>query len=146
MNIKSTLEAMLAAAGFCDPTTLRLVWVNPPLARLLYEHGLDQNISVRTLCPDLPTQFGPEHEPHLREEASLPAHGDQDAMSAKCQLGPFIEMGSDKLLMFHLVERGSADSSRTTLNIFSRHMNAREASWEQEREALLAQIKELMGD
>ena len=146
MNIKSTLETMLTAAGFCDPATLRLVWVNPPLARLLYEHGLDQNVSVRTLCPDLPAQFGADHEPHVREETSLPAHGDQDAMSAKCQLGPFIELGSDKLLMFHLVERGSADSSRTTLNIFSRHMNAREASWEQEREALLAQIKELKGD
>ena len=146
MNIKTTLESMLAAVGFCHPTTLRLVWVNPALARLLFEHGLDKDISVRALCPDLPAQFTSDHEPHLREEASLPAHGNQDATSAKCQLGPFIELGSDKLLMFQLVERDAQDSSRATLNIFSRHMNAREAAWEQEREALLGQIKKLQGE
>lgn len=145
MNIKTTLESMLTPIGFCHPTTLRLVWVNPALARLLYEHGLDESVSVRRLSPDLPDHFTSDHEPHLREEASLPAHGDQDATSAKCQLGPFIELGSDKLLMFHLVERGAHDSSRATLNIFSRHMNAREAAWEQEREALKDQIKELQG-
>ena len=51
MNIKSILESMLTAAGFCDPATLRLVWVNPPLARLLYEHGLDQNVCGGAVVP-----------------------------------------------------------------------------------------------
>lgn len=143
MNIKDALETMLTPAGFCDPATLRLVWVNPPLARLLYEHGLDQSISVRTLSPDLPAQFPDEHEPQAREEVSLPANGEKDAASGRCQLGPMVELSGDRLLMFHMVESGTNDSSRATLNIFSRHMNAREAAWEQEREALLAQIKAL---
>ena len=79
----------------------------------------------------------------LDVEALRRAHGKTDAQSAQCQLGPFVDIGGDQLLLFHLLERSGSDTSRATLNIFSRHMNAREAAWEQERQALQAQIKDL---
>ena len=143
MNMRDTLASMRTTAGLCDPNTMRLVWANPPLERMLLEHGLAPGLAVRTLAPDFPTSFNDVHGPFLRGEASLPAHGKTDAQSAQCQLGPFVDIGGDQLLLFHLLERSGSDTSRATLNIFSRHMNAREAAWEQERQALQAQIKDL---
>ena len=107
------------------------------------EHGLERSLAVRTLAPELPSAFTAAHAPFVREEATLPAHAQTNAQTAKCQLGPVVDVGGDKLLLFHLLERSGSDTSHVTLNIFSRHMNAREAAWEQERNALQAQIKEL---
>ncbi|MDG1414315.1 MAG: hypothetical protein P8R39_03105 [Alphaproteobacteria bacterium] len=143
MSIRDTLASMLTAAGFCDPNTMRLIWVNPAMERLLVEHGLERSLAVRALAPELPSAFTAAHEPFVREEATLPAHAQTNAQTAKCQLGPVVDVGGDKLLLFHLLERSGSDTSHVTLNIFSRHMNAREAAWEQERSALQAQIKEL---
>ena len=143
MSIRDTLASMLTAAGFCDPNTMRLIWVNPAMERLLVEHGLERSLAVRALAPELPSAFTAAHAPFVREEATLPAHAQTNAQTAKCQLGPVVDVGGDKLLLFHLLERSGSDTSHVTLNIFSRHMNAREAAWEQERSALQAPIKEL---
>lgn len=140
---KDVLNALMTPAGLCDPTTFRLVWVNPPLARLLFEHGLEQTISVRTLAPEVPMVGKAVESLLIREEASLPANNDTDATTARCQIGPLVEVAGDNLLLFQLLQSSGSDSSRATLNIFSRHMNAKVAAWDQEREALLQQINEL---
>lgn len=57
MSIRDTLASMLTAAGFCDPNTMRLIWVNPAMERLLVEHGLERSLAVRTLAPELPSAF-----------------------------------------------------------------------------------------
>lgn len=144
MNIKEILKVLLTPAGLCAPQSLRLVWVNLPLERLLHEHSLERTVSVRMLASDLisPTLAGDENS-IIREEGSLPATKGADSLSARCQLGPAVDVGGDQLLLFHLLQRNDSDSARATLNIFSRHMNAREASWEKEREALLNQIEAL---
>ena len=112
------------------------------------EHGLERTVwRCAALAPDLLSlERGlAAHEPfdHPRRRLTLPAHAQTNAQTAKCQLGPVVDVGGDKLLLFHLLERSGSDTSHVTLNIFSRHMNAREAAWEQERSALQAQIKEL---
>ena len=148
--LKDALNAVMIPVGLCDPANLRLVWANPALERLLLEHSLDQNLSVRAIVPDLPLRSdrseaneGRKASLLVREEASLPAHNETDATSASCQLGPLIEVSGDRLLMFQVLKASDTDSARATLNIFSRHMNTKVAAWEQERDALLQQIQDL---
>ncbi|MAV47186.1 MAG: hypothetical protein CBC49_002165 [Alphaproteobacteria bacterium TMED89] len=144
MTAKETLETLMVPAGLCDPQSLRLVWANGALTRLLVEHGLEPTISVRTLASELSLPDGSNATPVVsRQEATLPASPHVEATTARCQLGPAIDVTGDRLLIFHLLPNSGTDASRATLNIFSRHMNAREAAWDQEREALLAQIEAL---
>lgn len=146
MNPKEILDVLLVPAGLCDPQSLRLVWVNPALARLLAEHSLEATVSVRTLTPAImaPPNEGKDGKDVVRDEATLPASKNAEATSARCQLGPAIDVGGDRLLMFHMLPNTANDASRATLNIFSRHMNAREAAWETERQALMSQIEALL--
>lgn len=141
--IKDVLNALMTPAGLCEPTSLRLVWVNPSLARLLWEHGLEPSLSVRTLAPELTIKQPKDDAVLVREEASLPAHNGTNAKTARCQVGPAVEVEGDRLLLFQLLEAKDSDSARATLNIFSRHMNVKLAAWDQEREALLQQIEDL---
>ena len=77
--IKDVLNALMTPAGLCEPTSLRLVWVNPSLARLLWEHGLEPSLSVRTLAPELTIKQPKDDAVLVREEASLPAHNGTNA-------------------------------------------------------------------
>jgi hypothetical protein len=141
MTPKDLLAVLMTPVGLCDPGTLRLVWHNDALTRMLEEHGLERSVSVRALAPDLPGTL--DLTTTTRAEAALPAHGGARATAMQCQLGPELDLQGDTLLLFQMSQSGGADASRATLSIFSRHMNAQTTAWEKERAALLEQIQAL---
>jgi hypothetical protein len=133
------LDTMIAPVGLCALESYALIWANPPLQRILAEHRLPSDVSIRSLTTGLP----PPGPALSRFEATFPSAGTTRSLTASCQFGPILPLGEDEVLLFRAAPHDDSNLAQATLNIFSRHLNVRQESWDSERAALLDEIETL---